>query len=248
MQDYQAPRDLLAGKVIFITGASDGLGRAAALSYAAHGARLILLGRSQKKLAAVQAQLSAAGYAPATLICQDLAQAEPAVLRAMATQLTAQFGRLDGLLLNAGYLAPLTPFAHISPAEWQTSWQVNVSVNLFLTQALLPLLESTASAHDGASIIFTSSSVGRRGRAYWGSYAVAKFALEGMMQVLADELAGSGVRVNSLNPGATRTPMRAAAYPAEDATQIAAPEARMPLYLYLMGEASRHCHGQALCA
>ncbi len=126
--------------------------------------------------------------------------------------------------------------------------QVNVKSEFLLTQALLPLLRQTAKAQGDASIVYTSSSVGRKGRAYWGTYAISKFAIEGMMEVLADELENTGVRVNTLNPGGTRTKMRASAFPAEDPMNLKTPADLMPLYLYLMGSDSRGKTGQTFVA
>jgi NAD(P)-dependent dehydrogenase (short-subunit alcohol dehydrogenase family) len=146
------------------------------------------------------------------------------------------YGRLDGLLHNAGMLGPRVPIEHYDTASWRRVMRVNVDAVFLLTQSLLPALRRS----DDASVVFTSSSVGRVGRAYWGAYAVSKFAVEGFAQVLADELAHEGrIRVATLNPGATRTRMRATAYPGEDPHTVAAPEARMDLYLYLLGPAAR---------
>ncbi len=126
----------------------------------------------------------------------------------MAETLDGEFGRLDGILHNAGLLGRITPFEQYDPALWEQVMQVNVNGPLWMTQALLPLLRASRDA----SVIFTSSSVGRRGRAYWGAYSVSKFATEGFVEVLAEEVEHLGsLRVNSLNPGATRTAMRKAA-------------------------------------
>lgn len=126
--------------------------------------------------------------------------------------------------------------------------QVNVKSEFLLTQALLPLIRQTAKAHGEASIVYTSSSVGRKGRAYWGTYAISKFAIEGMMEVLADELENTRVRVNTLNPGGTRTRMRASAFPAEDPQTLKTPADLMPLYLYLMGRDSQGQSGKTFVA
>ncbi|MGL5040600.1 MAG: YciK family oxidoreductase [Aeromonas sp.] len=248
MLDYQAPHDLLTDKVILVTGAGDGIGRVAALTYAAHGARLILMGRTSAKLEAVYHEIEAAGDRLPAIVPIDLATATLAHYRALASTFAQQFGRLDGVLFNAGVLGTLTPFEQISPQEWSEVMQVNVTSQLLLTQALLPLIRQTATLQGEAAIIYTSSSVGRKGRAYWGSYAISKFATEGMMEVLADELENSGVRVNSLNPGATRTQMRASAFPAEDPHSLKTPADLMPLYLYLMGSDSRGKTGQTFVA
>ena len=123
--------------------------------------------------------------------------------------------------------------------------QININAIFLLTRALMPLLEAAPSA----SVVLTSSGVGRRGKAYWGAYAVSKFATEGYMQVLADELAAtSNIRVNSLNPGAVNTAMRRAAYPGEPPDTNPAPSELTQAWIYLMSDASREIHGQALSA
>jgi NAD(P)-dependent dehydrogenase (short-subunit alcohol dehydrogenase family) len=133
-------------------------------------------------------------------------------------------------------LGPRVPIEHYDAVTWRRVMHVNVDAAFLLTKSLLPALRQS----DDASVVFTSSSVGRVGRAYWGAYAASKFAVEGLAQVLADELAHEGrIRVATLNPGATRTHMRATAYPGEDPRTLAAPEARMDLYLYLFGPAAR---------
>jgi NAD(P)-dependent dehydrogenase (short-subunit alcohol dehydrogenase family) len=248
MLSYQAPAHLLKDKVILVTGAGDGIGRAAALSYAAHGARVILLGRTDTKLAVVAEQIEVNGGEPATRVAFDLQHASASAYHDLAATLTRHHGRLDGVLFNASLLGTLAPFGQIPEAEWDEVMQVNLKANFLLTQALLPLICATAKQYGDAAIIYTSSSVGRQGRAYWGSYAVSKFATEGMMEVLADELAHTSVRVNSLNPGATRTHMRASAFPAEDPLQLLTPAQLMPLYLYLMGPESGELRGQTINA
>ena len=185
MLDYQAPRDLLKDKVILVTGAGDGIGREAALTYAAHGATVILLGRTSAKLEAVYDQIEAAGHPLPAIVPVDLKGATAAHYRGMAETFAQQFGRLDGVLFNAGLLGTLSPFEHIQEQEWDEVMQVNVKSEFLLTQALLPLLRQTAKEHGEASIVYTSSSVGRKGRAYWGTYAISKFAVEGMMEVLS---------------------------------------------------------------
>jgi NAD(P)-dependent dehydrogenase (short-subunit alcohol dehydrogenase family) len=174
----------------------------------------------------------------------DLATATPDDYQHLADLIAVQFGQLDGLLHNASLLGTLTPLEQLPMTTLEQLLKVNVVAQLALTQPLLPLLRRAPAA----SILFTSSSVGRKGRAYWGAYAISKFATEGMMQVLADECDGSTVRSNSINPGATRTAMRASAYPAEDPLTLKTAEQLMPLYLYLMGDDSRHENGQQFSA
>jgi len=234
---------LLEGRTVLITGAGDGIGQAVAEAAAAHGARVILLGRTQEKLEAVHDSIVERGDTQPVIHPLDLASASREDYDAIAGGLLEQFPALDGLLHNAGELGPLTPLQFVTPEQWMKSMQVNVNACFLLTRALMPALHASADAR----LLFTSSSVGRAGRAYWGSYAVSKFAVEGMMQVLAAELKNtSAIRVNSLNPGATRTGMRRAAYPAEDPGTLPTPESLVPAYLYLLGPGSRELHGQAL--
>lgn len=237
------PTALLEGRTILITGAGDGIGRAVATAAAAHGARVILLGRTQEKLEAVYDTIIGQGHTEPVIHPMDLASAGNDDYDALADGLLAQFPALDGLLHNAGELGALTPLQFTTPEQWMKIMQVNVNACFLMTRALMPALQASTDAR----LLFTSSSVGRRGRAYWGGYAVSKFAVEGLMQVLAAELEKtSAIRVNSLNPGATRTGMRRAAYPAEDPAILPTPESLVPAYLYLLGPDSRELHGQAL--
>jgi NAD(P)-dependent dehydrogenase (short-subunit alcohol dehydrogenase family) len=241
-----APRaDLLSGKTIVVTGAGDGIGRAAALSYARHGATVILLGRTGSKLEAVYDEIEAAGGPRPGFIELDLATAAEENYQTLASNLATEFPHLDGLLHNASILGDRRPIESAGYATWQEVMQVNVNAQFLLTRYLLPQLQGAAAA----SIVFTSSGVGRTGKAYWGAYAVSKFATEGFMQVLADELENtSSVRVNSLNPGATNTSMRRTAYPAETPTDNPAPQDIMQAYLFLMGDDSAGVTGKAFNA
>ncbi len=244
-ENYSPAADLLADKVVLVTGAGDGIGRVAALSFAKHGATVILLGRTGSKLDSVYDEIEAAGHPQPVIFEVDMLTATAEDYAALADAIAENFGRLDALLHNASVLGERSPIANYKPQLWQDVMQVNVNAQLLLTQALLPQLE----AAPNGSIVFTSSGVGRKGRAHWGAYAVSKFATEGMMQVLADELENiSRVRVNSLNPGATRTKMRAAAYPGEDPNTLKSPEDIMPAYLYLLGDDSIGINGAALNA
>ena len=243
--NYTPAPDLLAGKTILVTGAGDGIGRAAALSYASHGATVVLLGRTVTKLESVYDEIETAGGPQAAIFPMDLAVAGNEQSAELATAMTDTFGALDGLLHNASVLGERRPIESATYAGWQEVMQVNVNAQFLLTRHLLPLLQAAPSA----SIVFTSSGVGRKGRAFWGAYAVSKFATEGFMQVLADELENTcEVRVNSLNPGATNTAMRRTAYPSETPTDNPEPAAIMAAYLYLMGDDSKGVNGQALSA
>ncbi len=244
-REHRASPAELAGRVIAITGASAGLGRAVALACAAHQASVILIGRSSTRLEAVHGEIAASGAPEASIAVLDLERALARDYDALADALLERYGRLDGLLHNAGLLGTLTPIEHYDVPTWCRVLHVNLTAAFALTQVLLPALKKSPDA----SVLFTASSVGRRGRAYWGAYAVSKFALEGLSQVLSEELSGtSAVRVNTLNPGRARTAMRRQAYPAEDPHGLPAPESLAGPYLALLGPASRGVTGRAFDA
>lgn len=243
--DYRPRADLLAGKTLLVTGAGDGIGRVAALTYAEHGATVILLGRTESKLAAVYDEIEAAAGPKPGIVALDLNTAPESAYTALGESLAAEFDALDGLLHNAALLGDRRPVANAGYPAWQEVMQVNVNAQFVLTRELLPLMQNSAAA----SIVLTSSTVGRVGRAHWGAYAVSKFATEGFMQVLAGELENtSNIRVNTLNPKATNTQMRRLAYPAENPTDNPSPADIMPAYLYLMGEDSAPITGSAFDA
>ncbi|WP_070963692.1 YciK family oxidoreductase [Vibrio sonorensis] len=242
--EYSVSAKALEGKVILVTGAGDGIGKQAALSYAQHGATVILLGRTVKKLEQTYDEIEAAGYPQPAIIPLDMKGASKQNYIDMAETIGEQFGRLDGVLHNASILGVISPFDQIGEDTFDDVMQVNVKAQFLMTQAILPLLNKS----DDARIVFTSSTVGHSGRAYWGAYAMSKFATEGMMQILADELSDTTIRVNAINPGATRTGMRAKAYPAEDTNLLKTPEEIIPLYLYLMAPESKEVNGQCIDA
>ncbi|OBT15912.1 YciK family oxidoreductase [Vibrio sp. UCD-FRSSP16_10] len=230
--DYAVATDALKDKIILVTGAGDGIGKQAALSYAEHGATVILLGRTVTKLEQTYDEIINAGFPEPAIIPLDMQGATKQHYIDMAETIEGQYGRLDGLLHNAGILGMISPFDQIEEDTFDEVMQINVKAQFIMTQALLPIIKKSQYGR----IVFTSSTVGHMGRALWGSYAISKFATEGMMQVLADELSNTPIRVNAINPGATRTSMRAGAYPAEDADTLKTPLDIMPLYLYLMSE------------
>lgn len=242
---YQASPELLQDRIILITGAGDGIGKAAALACADAGAKVILAGRTVAKLEQVYDKIVAANGAEPVIYPVDLEGATAEDYDELAVNLDQQFGRLDGLLLNAGILGQRTPLSNYRQDVWDRVIKVNVTAQFQMAQALMPVLEKSADA----SVIFTSSGVGRVGRAFWGAYAVSKFAVEGMVQTWAAELEGIGsVRINSINPGATGTNMRAQAFPAENPTELKTADEIMPAYLYLLGPDSVGVNGQSINA
>lgn len=243
MQNYRAPDNFLSSKVILVTGASDGIGKQAALTYAQYGATLVLLGRDTRKLEAVYDEIEQNGSAKPAYLPVNFQNPDAAQYKEIAQVIEQEFGKLDIIVHNAGDLGILSPIEHYDLDTWNRVMQVNVNAQFMLTQACIPLLKQS----EDASIIFTSSGVGRQGRAYWGAYAISKFATEGMMQVLADELECFNIRVNSINPGATRTNMRANAYPGEDPNTLPKPEQLMTAYCWLLDPATGKS-GQAINA
>lgn len=238
---YTAPSDLLRDRIVLITGASDGIGRAVAKAAAAHGAQVILHGRNVKRLEAVYDAIVAAGQPRPSILPLDLEKAGPAEYDALVNAIDKEFGRLDVLLHNAGMLGERAPVEHYDVPKWMRTMHVNANVPFILTQRCLPLLRKSKDA----SIVFTSSSIVAKPKAFWGAYLASKWASEGLMRMLADELEQPGIRVNSLNPGKVRTNMRVQAYPAENRETVPTPESIVAPYLYLFGPDSKGVSGQA---
>ena len=240
LTDYQCGPDLLCNRVILITGAGDGIGASLARACAAHGATVVLLGRTTAKLEKVYDEIIAAGGPQPGIFVMDLEQTDLDSCNQLLEGLGETYGRLDGLVHNAGILGDRSPIEHFDVRTWQRVLHVNVTAAFILTRTLFPLLRES----EDASIVFTSSGVGRAGKAYWGAYAVSKFATEGLMQILADETDDRAlIRSNAVNPGATQTGMRRQAYPAENAENLAAPETVLSPYLYLLGPESKGVNG-----
>jgi NAD(P)-dependent dehydrogenase (short-subunit alcohol dehydrogenase family) len=206
----------LAGRVALVTGASRGIGRAVALRFAREGASLILAARTQGGLEEVDDEIREFGEG-ATLVPADLT--DYAVIDKIGAAIYERWGRLDVVVGNAGLLGVLSPLGHISPETWEQVLAVNLTVNWRLIRSLDPLLRTS----DAGRAIFVTSGVSG-GRAYWGAYAVSKAALESMVKTYAHEVAKTNVRANLVNPGATRTRMRAQAYPGENPDTLRSPE------------------------
>jgi len=238
-ENYSPANDALRDRIILVTGAGDGIGAQAARTFAGHGATVILVGRTQAKLEAVYDAITAAGDPKPAIFVMDFSKAQGDNYQNLHDAMEQEFGRLDGLLHNASILGARSPIEHHDIKIWLETIHVNLNAPFILTQALLPLLHKSKDP----SIVFTSSGVGRKGRAFWGAYGVSKFGTEGLMETLADEC--SDIRVNCINPGATRTAMRKAAYPGEDPTTLKTPAEIMPPYLYLIGPDSRGVTGQS---
>jgi NAD(P)-dependent dehydrogenase (short-subunit alcohol dehydrogenase family) len=233
--------DLLAGRVVLITGAGSGLGRALAIECARAGASVILSGRSQLKVERVYDEIEAMGAPQPAIAMLDLAAATAVDYDNLAKTIDSEFGKLDGLVHAAGLLGDRTPLEQYDVPTWCKVLHVNLTAPFILTQVLLPNLRKSADA----SVIFVSSGVVKNQRPFWGAYAVAKSGLESVRSMLSQELDGEpNIRVNSINPGRMRTAMRAAAYPAEDPNTVPTPASVSGPFLYLLSARGRGIDGQ----
>ncbi len=230
----------LAGRIVLVTGASRGIGRAVAKAVAAHGAHVIAVARPRSvgALEALDDEIRALGGS-ATLTPFDLTDGD--AIDRLGAAIYERWGRLDALVGNAGRLGVISPVTHIDPKEWDRTFAVNVHANFRLIRSLDPLLRR---ADDGRAI-FVTSGAARRHKAYWGLYAASKAALETLVLTYAAECRLSGVKVNLVNPGPVRTAMRAQAYPGEDPETLPTPEDVAPLFVELLDPACAR-HGERI--
>ena len=241
MKDYIPRPDLLAGRVVLVTGASSGLGRAASLAFARHGATVALLARNEAKLEAVYDEILAAGSPEPAMFPYDLATADDRSLETLAGTIAHHLKRLDGLLHSAHQFLSLTPLHLQTLEQWQSLMRVNLIAPFALTRACLPLLKQSPDA----SVIFTGETHGHQPGAYWGGYAVAKSGLETLTRIWADELsAEDNLRINTLIPGQVATTLRSRTHPGLSPATVPSVDDLMPWYLYLMGAESRAVRGQ----
>lgn len=240
---FAPPPNCLQDKIILVTGAGDGIGKVAALTYAKLGATVLLLGKTESKLEAVYDEIEASGGALPAILPMDLKTATFATMQETALLIQREFGRLDGVLHNAAILGALTPLEMYDPITFDEVMHVNMTATFRLTQALLPLLQSAKAG----SVIFTTSSVGHNLRPFWGAYALSKQAVEGMCTIFSAETQNhTTLRFNCLNPGATRTNMRAHAFPGEDPMTLKTPEEIMSAYVFLMTDQSVDIKGHVI--
>ena len=240
---YKAPDKLLEDKVILISGGGSGIGREAGLAFSSFGAETILLGKDPSNLEETYSLYEKNSLKKPILQVIDLETAQEDDFKKISNEVLKEFGKLDGLLNNAGILGTKTSILNYDLEEWRRVSKVNFESALLLTRSLFPVLEIPGNS----SIVFTSSGVGKKGRAYWGAYAISKFATEGLVQILSEELEKtSGIRVNAINPGPVETKMRAQAYPAEDPKTLKSPKEVMNAYLFLMGIDSLNITGKSI--
>ena len=240
--DYQVTKGELTDKVILVTGANRGFGRAMTLDLAKAGATVIMLGRDLGSLESVYDEVTDLGYQEPVLYPLDLEGATPEHYEQLQANLLENFDQLDGLIHNASIIGTMMPIEQYDIKLWYSTMQINVNAVFMLTQFLIPVLNKS----DDARILFLSSSVGRSARAYWGAYGVSKFAIEGLSKTLSEELEKTNIRVNSLDPKRMRTKMRQTAYPAENAENNPLPQECSPAIVYLMSEQTKSLNGEQL--
>ena len=241
--NFTPQENCLKDKVILITGTGDGIGATAAKTFAKHGATIILLSKTEKKIIAINDEIVDAGYPQPAIITLNLEEATVDDYAGLAQTIENEFGHLDGLIHNAAMFEGLSPISQFDNTLWNRIIQVNLHAPFLLSQAMIPLLNKSQCS----SMVFTSSGVAHQGRAYWNAYGVTKAAGDNLMGILADELENNTpIRVNSIDPGRVRTRMRALAFPGEDPMTVPAPEEIMDSYLYLMSDDSKDVNGKII--
>ncbi|WP_227673286.1 YciK family oxidoreductase [Psychrobacter nivimaris] len=243
IRSFVPSSNCLDGKTILVTGAGDGIGRVAALTYARYGATVLLLGRTSSKLEYVYDEIESLGGKQPAMLPMNLEGATYAEMQQLEGLINKEVGQLDGILHNAGVLGQLTPLEMYDVDTFAQVMKVNFTAAFMLTQALLPLLKDA----DHGSVVFTSSTVGTHPRAFWGAYALSKQAVEGMSDIFTQETQNTtNLRFNCVNPGGTRTNMRAHAYPGENPMSLKTPEDIMAGYVCLMSDESIGVRGQVI--
>ena len=241
--DYAPPKDLLEDRVILVTGAGQGLGRALALDAAAHGATVALLGRKLEKLEATYDAITEAGGPEPALIPLDLASAGTLEYDALDQLVRKDLKRLDGIAHCASHFVPLGPLAQQTLEQWMTLLKVNLAAPFALTRACLPLL----SAASDSSVVFTGETHGAHPLAYWGGFAVSKAGLSVLAQIWSDELAHRGrPRMNVFIPGPIASPQRAQSHPGENRSKLATAQAAARAMLYLLGPEGASWNGRTV--
>ena len=241
-KNYKVKHNELNSKVILVTGANKGFGLAISMDLAKAGATVIMLGRDLSSLEYAYDAVVDAGYKEPILYPLDLEGASPENYQELQDNIIEKFNRLDGLIHNAAILGTQMPIDQYDIKLWYSTLQINLSAPFMLTQFLIPALKKS----DDARILFLSSSVGRKARAYWGAYSVSKFGLEGLAMTLSEELEKTKIKVNTINPGKMRTEMRRTAYPAEDASTLPKPEEKSSVIVYLLSKEAERINGEQL--
>ena len=243
LKKFSYDSETLDKKIIFVTGATDGIGRALSIQLAKSGAKVILHGRNKKKLEIIYDEINEIGdCVKPSIALLDFESSTTESYSSLTNSILDDFDYLDGLVHCAGILGDKTPIEQYNPEIWQKVMHVNLTAPFVLTQALLPCLKLS----NNPSIIFTSSGVGKIGKAFWGAYSASKFGTEALSQILANETKHTSLRVNCVNPGAVRTKMRLAAYPAEKKDNLKLPNEILLPYIFLLSDTSIGITGESL--
>ena len=240
--NYKVKEGELEGKVVLVTGANRGFGLAITMDLAKAGATVIMLGRDLGSLEYAYDEVVDAGYKEPILYPLDLEGATPENYQELQDNILDKFKKLDGLIHNAAILGTQMPIDQYDIKLWYSTLQINLSAPFMLTQFLIPALMKS----NDARILFLSSTVGRKARAYWGAYSVSKFGIEGFAKTLSEELEKTQITVNTINPGKIRTEMRRTAYPAEDASTVPRPEEKSSVIVYLLSNEGSKINGEQL--
>lgn len=230
-QNFQPEASLFKNKTILVTGAADGIGKAATLDLAKYGATVIMLDKKARHMEKLYDQIVEQGYQQPVLLPHDLLELSPQIADTIASGIEQDFGQLDGLLHNAAELGSPSPLDQYDFEYWNKVMQTNLQAPYILTRSLLPLLNKA----ENASILFSSADSGRNPKAYWGAYSIAYAGIEAQMKIWADELENpTNIKVNSIDPGAVRTSFRRRSHPGESQDSLLTPAQITMGYLYLL--------------
>ncbi len=232
-QDYKAAKDSFTGKVIMVTGAADGIGKAITIALAAHGATVLMLDRKSRHLEKLFDEIVERSFQEPIILPVDLLEVTPESATELAQAIADDIGQLDGLLHNAAELGSPSPLDQYDMTYWNEVMHTNLQAPYFLTRALLPLLKQSYTTN----VLFTSADVGRQAAAYGGAYSIAYAGIEAQMSIWAEELeAVSNIKVNSIDPGPVRTSFRRRSHPGESQENLVTPQSLTPAYLSLLSE------------
>lgn len=240
--NYQYKNKELKDKIILVTGANQGFGKAVSLDLAKAGATIILLGRDLASLEETYDEIYHISQIEPILYPLDLLGATPQNYQEMAIEIDKQFSRLDGIVHNAATHGTMMTLEQYDIKTWYAVMQTNLHAPFLITQACLSLLLKSTDPR----VLFISDKVGRNPKAYWGAYAISKAGLESLMLIWADELENTNIKINSLDTGAMKSNLRSQTHPAENLDTLKKPEQISPAVVYLFSQHTHKIHKQQL--